>query len=62
MRDGEQKLFENGESSLFLINTREMNLLNNQIKLYELKTKQAKTHLTLQWAAGNVERPVSMSE
>jgi outer membrane protein TolC len=62
MRDGEQKLFENGESSLFLINTREMNLINNQIKLYELKGKKAKTHLTLQWAAGNVEKPISMNE
>lgn len=62
MRDGEQKLFENGESSLFLINTREMNLINNQIKLYELIAKQAQTHLTLQWAAGKVERPVAMSE
>ncbi|CAN5881438.1 TolC family protein [soil metagenome] len=62
MRVSEQKLFENGESSLFLINTREMNLINNQIKLYELIAKQAQTHLTLQWAAGKVERPVAMSE
>jgi outer membrane protein TolC len=64
MRDGEQRLFENGESSLFLINTREMNLISQQVKLYELIAKQAKTQLTLQWAAGNVERPVlnSMNE
>jgi competence protein ComGC len=39
-----------------------MNLINNQIKLYELKGKKAKTHLTLQWAAGNVEKPISMNE
>jgi outer membrane protein TolC len=57
LRNGEQRLFENGESSLFLINAREITLINNQIKLYELMGKQAKAHLTLQWAAGNVERP-----
>jgi outer membrane protein TolC len=54
MRDGEQQRFENGESSLFLINTREMNLLTQQIKLYELKTKYGKTKFFLEWAAGNL--------
>ena len=52
LRNGEQTRFENGESSLFLINTREMNLVNYRLKLWELKIKYAKTHATLYWAAG----------
>lgn len=52
LRNGEQNLFENGESSLFLINTREMNLISNQVKLFELKTKYSKTKAMLAWAAG----------
>jgi outer membrane protein TolC len=52
LRNGEQIRFENGESSLFLINTREMNLVNYRLKLWELKTKYAKAHATLYWAAG----------
>jgi outer membrane protein TolC len=54
MRDGEQQLFNNGESSLFMINSREMSLITNQIKLYEFKAKYAKARITLQWAAGNM--------
>ncbi len=52
LRNGEQVRFENGESSLFLINTREMNLVNYRLKLWELKIKYAKAHATLYWAAG----------
>jgi outer membrane protein TolC len=55
LRNGEQALFENGESSLFLINVREMNLINNQVKLFELQTKYAQTKMMVQWAAGNIE-------
>ena len=54
LRNGEQIRFENGESSIFLINTREVNLINNQIKLYELKAKYAKSKVMLQWAAGAI--------
>ncbi|WP_181309033.1 TolC family protein [Rufibacter sp. XAAS-G3-1] len=54
MRNGEQQRFESGESSLFLLNTREMNLLNQQVKLYELKTKYGKAKYYLQWASGNL--------
>ncbi len=54
LRNGEQQRFENGESSLFLINSREMSLLSQQIKVYELKTKYGKAKYTLQWAAGNL--------
>lgn len=52
LRNGEQQLFDNGESSLFLINSREMSLISNQVKLYELMTKYAKTKALLSWAAG----------
>ncbi|ALI98179.1 TolC family protein [Rufibacter tibetensis] len=54
LRNGEQQRFESGESSLFLVNTREMNLLTQQIKLYELKSKYGKAKYYLQWAAGNL--------
>jgi outer membrane protein TolC len=54
LRNGEQIRFENGESSLFLVNTREMNLVNQRVKLWELRTKYAKGQATLNWAAGNL--------
>lgn len=52
MLEAEQKRFEAGESSIFLINSRQSSLLNGQLKLYELKAKQAKAAITLQWNAG----------
>lgn len=52
LRNGEQQLFDNGESSLFLINAREMSLISNQIKLYKLMAKYAKAKASLSWAAG----------
>lgn len=55
LRDGEQALFRNGESSLFILNAREMNLINSQIKLYELQTKYAQIKMMVQWAAGNIQ-------
>jgi outer membrane protein TolC len=45
-------LFQNGESSLFLVNTRENKALEAQEKLVELKTKYYKTLYALQWSAG----------
>jgi outer membrane protein TolC len=59
LRSGEQQRFENGESSLFLVNTREMNLLTQQIKLYELRTKYGKAKYYLQWAVGNISREIA---
>ncbi|WP_210487480.1 TolC family protein [Rufibacter aurantiacus] len=61
MRNGEQQRFENGESSLFLINTRESNLINQQIKLYELKAKYGKAKYYLQWAAGSLSSALNPS-
>ena len=54
LQQGEQARFEGGESSLFMINSREQSLLSQQVKLYELRTKYAKARTTLQWAAGRV--------
>ena len=47
----ETKLF-NGESTLFLINSRENKALEALEKLVELKTKYYKTIYNLQWSAG----------
>ncbi len=49
---GEVSLFQNGESSLFLVNTRENKVLDSEVKLTELKTKFYKTIYKLQWSAG----------
>lgn len=48
----EETKFYNGESSLFLINSREIKALDAQEKLIELKTKYFKTIYALQWSAG----------
>ncbi len=48
----EETRFLNGESSLFLINSRENKALEALEKLIELKTKYYKTIYALQWAAG----------
>lgn len=54
LRDGELIRFRNGESSLFLINSREVKLLEAQVKLYTLRTKYAKAKTQLYWAAGEI--------
>ena len=54
LRDGEQIRFENGESSVFLINSREAKLLEARQKLAALQAKYAQTQATLRWAAGGV--------
>ncbi len=48
----EETRFLNGESSLFLINSRENKALESQQKLIELKVKYYKSIYTLQWSAG----------
>ncbi len=50
--EAEQTLFGNGESSLFLINSRENKVLEAQQKLIELKAKFFKTAYAVQWTAG----------
>ena len=48
----EETRFANGESSLFLINSRENKALEALEKLIELKTKYYKSIYALQWSAG----------
>jgi outer membrane protein TolC len=54
--DGENSRFDNGESSLFLVNARENRYLDAQIKLRELQSKYFKTEAALKWAVGNISR------
>lgn len=55
LRQGEQVRFENGESSVFLLNAREASLVTARLKLAELQAKYAQTQALLRWAAGGVE-------
>ncbi|MCX6218448.1 TolC family protein [Spirosoma sp.] len=48
----EQQKFDIGESSLFLVNSRESKLIDLEIKLEELRTKQQKAVAALWYAAG----------
>ncbi|WP_018476761.1 TolC family protein [Pontibacter roseus] len=56
LQAGEVVKFQSGESSLFLINSREQKLLESQIKLYSLRSKYAKVKAQLYWSAGNMQR------
>jgi outer membrane protein TolC len=44
--------FENGESSLFLVNTRENKVMESMEKLVELRIKYYKSRYATEWAAG----------
>jgi outer membrane protein TolC len=50
--EGEVTRFEEGESSLFLVNARETTLIDSRAKLLELKVKYEKLMANLFWAAG----------
>jgi outer membrane protein TolC len=50
----EETKFSIGESSMFLVNTRETKLLESQQKLAELKAKFFKSILAIQWASGQI--------
>jgi outer membrane protein TolC len=54
--DGETIRFNNGESSLFLVNARENRFLDSQVKLRELQAKYYKTEAALKWSVGNIGR------
>lgn len=51
---GEEVKFKAGESSLFLLNSRENKQLEAQQKLVELQTKYIKSLQAVQWAAGQL--------
>lgn len=52
LQRGEETRFATGESSLFLINARELRTIEAQQKLIELQAKQRSGWVDLQWAAG----------
>ena len=49
---GEVEKFSVGESDLFIVNTRETQLIEAEIKLLKLLAKEQKIILSLQWANG----------
>ncbi len=54
LQRGEEVKFFNGESSLFLVNSRENKTQETLLKLIETTIKYNKTAISLQWAAGNL--------
>jgi hypothetical protein len=48
----EKRMFDSGESSLFMINSREMSYINAQIKLNEIINKSKKAGLDVENAFG----------
>ena len=52
--EAERLKFENGESSLFLLNTRENKWLESELKLAEYKLKFIKTILNIIYLNGNL--------
>jgi len=52
--DAERNMFENGESSLFLINAREMAFIQASLKLLELQTKNQQAALSLRFASAQL--------
>ncbi len=55
----EEMRFESGESSLFLINSRETKLLESEIKLLELRLKFLNSYNQLKWLNNNFSSNVS---
>lgn len=51
---GERQKFDAGESSLFLVNRRELGYISAQLKLLELLTKNRKAELATQFALGTL--------
>jgi len=49
--NAEKRNFESGESSLFLINAREMALIDSQLKQIEVDAKLAKAYAGFQWGS-----------
>lgn len=52
LQRAEETRFHNGESSLFLINTRELKTIEAEQKLVEMKAKVQKTAVGVRWSAG----------
>lgn len=54
--EGEQSLFDLGESTVFLINMREINYINAQMKLLETQAKTIKSYLSVRYLQGGFTR------
>ena len=52
--DAEIEKFNLGESSIFLLNSREQKLIDTQLKLTALRGKFFKSRIGLEWAAGQL--------
>jgi len=52
--DAEQEKYQIGESSLFLINSREVKLIESQLKVLALKAKLQKAEAAFQWTFGDL--------
>jgi hypothetical protein len=50
----EIKLFEAGESSLFMINSREMSYINSRVKLNEIINKKMKAAFDAEYSSGQL--------
>jgi outer membrane protein TolC len=60
--DAEKKLFDTGESSLFLINTREQAYIQANIKLVELLVKNRISYFTIWYLAGQMQNTLNIGE
>lgn len=58
---GEMMKFENGESSLFLVNSRESKLIEARSKLLKLKVNYEKEKAFLMWSAGTANLGIEMA-
>lgn len=56
----EQSKYANGESSLFLINSRENKLIDAQEKILELRLKFLKSYNKLKWTNANFDSSVAL--
>lgn len=56
MVTAERQLFRQGESSLFLVNSREQKYINAALKQVELQVKYQKARAGLSWASGRLYR------
>ena len=52
--NAEKDIFNNGESSLFMINAREMSYISASLKLIDIAVKARKASLMLRYASGQL--------
>ena len=55
---GEKRKFEEGESSLFIVNSRENSLITAEVKLIELIAKFQKAYAGLEYAIGGLNQDI----